>query len=72
MLVFVGQAAAKMEIYIRKPASLWSMWLTGDDQCYDYDNDDDDDDIDEDDDDDGDNDDVDDCGDGKSWKLEAC
>ena len=61
MLVFVGQAAAKMEIYIRKPASVWSMSLTGDYQCY---NDDDDD--------DGDNDDVDDCGDGKSWKLEAC
>ena len=57
MLVFVGQAAAKMEIYIRKPASLWSMSLTGDYQCYD----------DDDDDNDGYNDvDVDDCGDGKS------
>ena len=52
MLVFVGQAAAKMEIYIRKPASVWSMSLTGDYQC-------------KDDDDDGD-DDVDDCADGKS------
>ena len=57
MLVFVGEAAAKMEIYIRKPASLWSMSLTGDYQCYD----------DDDDDNDGYNDvDVDDCGDGKS------
>ena len=54
MLVFVGQAAAKMEIYIRKPASVWSMSLTSDYQCKD-----------DDDDDDGD-DDVDDCGDGKS------
>ena len=53
MLVFVGQAAAKMEIYIRKPASVWSMSLTDDYQCKD-------------------DDDVDDCGDGKSWKLEAC
>ena len=64
MLVFVGQAAAKMEIYIRKPASVWSMSLTGDYQC--KDDGDDDDDIDDDDDGDGDNDDVDDCGDGKS------
>ena len=60
MLVFVGQAAAKMEIYIRKPAFVWSMSLTGDYQCKDDDGDD------------GDNDDDDDCGDGKSWKLEAC
>ena len=53
MLVFVGQAAAKMEIYIRKPASVWSMSLTSDYQCKD--------------DDDGDDcGDVDDCGDGKS------
>ena len=37
MLVFVGQAAAKMEIYIRKPAFVWSMSLTGDYQCKDDD-----------------------------------
>ena len=37
MLVFVGQAAAKMEIYIRKPASVWSMSLTDDYQCKDDD-----------------------------------
>ena len=42
MLVFVGQAAAKMEIYIRKPASVWSMSLTDDYQCKDDDDDDDD------------------------------